>query len=150
MFGTDGTIESDIVDAEDLNNLIHALDPEYRESASWIFNDATALRIENLVDTNARPLLVNSTQGIEGSIRRATLLGYPVVIDQACPNMDSTDDQIGIAFGDLREAYIVRHVRDVQVLVNPYAATGYVVYDAWARMDGKIQNTFAVVTGEGV
>ena len=57
---------------------------------------------------------------------------------------------IGIAFGNWKEAYIVRHVKDVQVLVNPYEAVGYVTYHAWARMDGTVQNSSAYVTGEGV
>ena len=155
MYGTAGTIEADVLSGTTaqnlaaLNNLVHALDQEYRQSASWIFNDTTAAAIEAMLDAAGRPILINSTQGIEGRISRPTLLGYPVIIDQASFNMD-TNDVIGIAFGDWTEAYIVRHVRDVQVLVNPYAVTGYVVYDAWARMDGKPQNAFAYVTGEGV
>jgi acyl-CoA-binding protein len=37
------------------------------------------------------------------------------------------------------------------VIVNPYtsANTGHVEYNAWARMDGKVQNASAYVTGEG-
>ena len=56
----------------------------------------------------------------------------------------------GIGFGNWGLAYVVRQVRDVQILVNPYAATGYVVYDAWARMDGTVQDFTAYVTMEGL
>ena len=75
------------------------------------------------------------------------VVGYPVTIDQAVANL--ANDVQGIGFGNWREAYIVRHVKDVQILVNPYAATGYVVYDAWARMDGTVQDATAYVTMEG-
>lgn len=131
-----------------LNALVHALDPEYRPTATWVFNDATAAVIEGILDTTGRPILVPSINGIEGSVSRPTLLGYPVVIDQGAPDLSNAVR--GIAFGDIRQAYIVRNVKDVQVLVNPYAATGYVVYDAWARMDATVQNANAVKTMSGL
>ena len=148
MYGTAGTIEANLgTTSASLSNLVHKLDPAYRPTASWIMNDATAARIEGLLDANNRPLLVNSTLGLESTIARTTLLGYPVIIDQAC--FDWTGDNvIGIAFGDLRQAYLVRKVKDVQVLVNPYTQPGYIVYDAWMRADGVIQNAWAYVTGE--
>lgn len=148
-YGTAGTIEADIATYANLNNLVHALDPWYRPNAKWIMNDATMAIIENLADSEDRPLLVPGDRGFGQTIGSATLLGYPVVIDQAMPTMN-TDNVIGIAFGDWQQAYIVRHVKDVQVLANPYGTVGYVQFDAWARMDGKIQNTYAMVTGEGV
>ena len=116
-------------------------------------NDTTLGTIEGLLDgasgTSGRPILTPSTQGAEGAASHGMLLGHPIIIDQAMPTW-AADNVIGVGFGRWSEAYIVRHVKDVQVLVNPYAATGYVVYDAWARMDGTVQNSSAYVTGEGV
>lgn len=155
MYGTSGTIESDITSYATLSNLVHALDPAYRTGAKWVMSDATAAIIEALLDgpsgTSGRPLLQASTLGLESSHTTYSILGYPVVIDQACPTMNA-DDVIGIAFGNWPAAYIVRHVRDVQVVVDPYsgAANGYVYFTAWARMDGKVQDSTAYVTGEGV
>lgn len=152
-YGTAGTIEADITGFASISNLVHALDPAYRPGSAWVMNDATAAIIEQLLDgasgTSGRPLLQTAETGIESPHSIYRLLGYPVIIDQAMPTMN-TNDVIGIAFGNWKEAYIVRHVKDVSVLVNPYAATGYVVYDAWARMDGTVQNSSAYVTGEGV
>jgi HK97 family phage major capsid protein len=153
-YGTSGTIEHDPDGFAAFSNLVHALDPVYRPRAKWIMNDTTAKNIEQLLDgasgTSGRPLLVNAIQGIEGPSNNYQLLGYPVVIDQAMPTW-AADDVIGAAFGDWKEAYIVRHVKDVVVIVNPYtsANTGHVEYNAWARMDGKVQNASAYVTGEG-
>lgn len=147
LSGTDGDVaESTLVYAK-LLELVHKLDPAYRQSASWLFNDTVALELETLVDGAQRPLLVPSTSGISGSPTSSTLLGYPVHIDQMCYDDASNVQYVG--FGDWRESYVVRDVKDLQILVNPYAATGYVVYDAWARMDGKIQNYWSYVTIEG-
>jgi HK97 family phage major capsid protein len=142
-----GDVAESTLTYEKLNELVHKLDPAYRPTAKWIFNDTVALEVESLLDTNKRPILVPSTNGISGSPAASSLLGYPVVIDQNAPN-DATNGRY-IVFGDLNASYIVRNVKDVQVLVNPYAATGYVVYDAWARMDGKIQNAWSYVTING-
>lgn len=152
-YGTAGTVEADPTGFAAFSNLVHSLDPAYRDGAKWIMNDTTAKTIEQLLDgpsgTSGRPLLVNALNGIENPSNGYRLLGYPVVIDQAMPTW-AADDVIGVAFGDWKAAYIVRHVKDVQILVNPYAVTGYIVYDAWARMDGKVQDSYAYVTGEGV
>ncbi len=151
-YGTAGSIEHDPDGWAAFNNLIHALDPVYRQNASWIFNDTTAANLENLLDgasgTSGRPMLMSSTDGLTGAFRGYTLGGYPVIIDQAMPTW-AADNVIGAGFGDWKQAYIVRHVRDVVVLVNPYVAVGYVGYEAWARMDGRVQNSTAYVTGEG-
>jgi HK97 family phage major capsid protein len=111
-------------------------------------NDTTLGVLENITDaTLGRPLLLPMAESIANGIPSSRLLGYPVVIDQAVPNLSNNVN--GIAFGAIREAFVVRDVRDVQILVNPYAATGYVVYDGWARMDSVIQDNYAYACMEG-
>jgi HK97 family phage major capsid protein len=150
LYGTAGdvaTASGSVPTYAKLKELEHALDMAYREQASFLMNDTTAGVLESIVDTIGRPILVPLLQGIESSTGRKALLGYPVVIDQACASLSNNVQ--GIGFGAWKEAYIVRHVKDVQVLANPYAVTGYVVYDAWARMDGNVQDATAFVTMEG-
>jgi len=131
-----------------LKSLEHALDPAYRAGASFLMNDTTLGVFESIVDAQGRPIVAPQTQGITATVSgRSTLLGYPVIIDQACA--DLSNNVQGVGFGLWNIAYVVRHVRDVQILVNPYAATGYIVYDAWARMDGTVQDFGAYVTMEG-
>ena len=126
--------------------LVHALDPVYRSGASFIMNDATLMVLEKLEDDNKRPLLMGAMEGISQATP-ARLLGFPIYIDQAIPNL--ANNVQGVGFGRWKEAYIVRHVKDVQVLANPYASVGYVEYSAWARMDGNVQNAAAFKTMEG-
>lgn len=121
---------------------VHELDPAYRMNAKWFFNDATLAKIEALVDTTGRPLLNMSTDGISGGLANTMLLGYPVVIDQGFPTYTDGGTTRWGAFGDLREGYVIRRVKDFTLIVNPYARAneGQVEYTLWARADGTVQN----------
>jgi HK97 family phage major capsid protein len=129
----------------DLLNAVHQVDPAYRDAAVWTFNDFTLSLIEGVVDSNGRPLLNNATDGINVGRSNQTLLGYPVVVDQAWANYaDAGTNKFG-AFGDLRAGYIIRRVQDVTLIVNPYssASSGQVEYVLWSRADGVPQDTNA-------
>lgn len=125
----------------------HTVDPEYRTNAVWSFNDATFAQLEGLVDGNGRPLLFQSTDSITGA-PQFMLLGHRVVIDQAFANYTDATTNVWGVFGDLKEGYVIRRVKDVQVIVNPYsrANEGQVEYTMWARADGTVQNPFAYAT----
>lgn len=134
-----------------LLSVVHSVDPAYRENAVWAFNDATLALIHGLVDSNGRPLLNTSTDGITGR-GAMSILGYPVVIDQAFATYAAGSDTPAVgAFGDLREGYVIRRVRDLQLVVDPYsfAINGQVGFTAWERMDATQQNVNAYVTFSG-
>jgi HK97 family phage major capsid protein len=63
------------------------------------------------------------------------------------PLLSSAGDTFPIAYGDFREAYVIRRVANLVVVVNPYsrAANGEVEFTAWERADGNIQNRNAYV-----
>ncbi len=134
-----------------LLTVVHSVDPEYRANAAWMFNDATLKAIHGLVDGNGRPLLNASVDGITGR-PAMSLLGYPIVIDQAFSTYDAADDDLPMgAFGDFREGYVIRRVRDVQMIVDPltYSLNAQVGFIAWARMDATQNNTNAYVVFSG-
>lgn len=124
---------------------VHSVDPAYRESASWAFNDATLALIESIVDLQGRPILYQQNNGFQDiAVGRAELrlLGYPVVIDQAFPTyVDGGINRWGV-FGDLRAGYVIRRVQGLTLIVNPYsrANEGQVEYTLWARADGTVQD----------
>lgn len=130
----------------ELLTIVHSLDPAYRDGASWLFNDKTLGFIQALVDTTGRPLLWNTANDLTLSLKSQTLLGFPVVIDQAMPDL-LTGSTKGMVFGNLREAYIVRSVKDVTMVQDPYSyiRTGQTGFLAWARFDGMVQNVNAAV-----
>lgn len=127
----------------ELVKTVHALDPLYRMNAKWLMNDATLSLIRQMVDSNARPLwLPQEMSGMAEPMPGGTLLGYPVVIDQAMPSIAASGSTKFLLFGDLAETYVVRRVKDIQMVVlnELYAANGQVGFMAWARADGTVQN----------
>ncbi len=139
---------SDALVYADFLNAVHAVDPAYREGGDcrWAFNDTFLRAVEGVLDLNGRPLLKDSTAGVDGKPSGGTLLGYPVVVDQgfANPSVNSGTVNFGV-FGDLREGYVLRNVKAVELLVNPYAQmkNRQIEYSAWFRFDALIQNPFS-------
>lgn len=114
-------------------------------NAVWSFSDGTLAQIEKLVDANGRPLLNPAAEGISTGPHNVTLLGYPVIVDNAWPAYtDATTGKWGV-FGDLRSGYVIRRVKDLTLIVNPYsrANEGQVEYTLWARADGVPQDAAA-------
>jgi HK97 family phage major capsid protein len=118
-----------------------ALDPAYEQNAKWAMNKASWQNIRAVLDSTGRALIQDTgTDGIGGRpVRR--LLGYDVVIDQAFPTNTTLSAKWAV-LGDLREAYVIRRVSNLVVVVNPYssAASGQVEFTAWERADGNVQN----------
>lgn len=138
-----------------LNSLIHTVDPDYRAGASWHFNDTTLGVIEAVLDTNGRPLIKDSTASMGSAASGPTLLGYPIVIDSAWPDIANNTDDAALsgwgAFGNMRESYVWRDVAGLEIIADPYARKGYaeIEYIAFSRADGTIQNRYAygVISG---
>jgi len=135
---------ADTVDYEDLVEFQDLLDEEYDGNAKWLMRKGTWSQLRLIVDLNGRPILQDSTTGISGRPERM-LLGKPVVIDEAAPVLSSAGDTFAIGYGDFKEAYVLRRVSTLVVVVNPYsrAHQGEVEYTAWERADGKVQNRSA-------
>lgn len=129
----------------DLLNAVHQIDPEYRPDAVWTFNDFTLSLIEGIVDGNGRPLLNNANDGIQVGRSNQTLLGYPIVIDQAWANYADAGTNKWGAFGDLYAGYVIREVQGAELIVNPYtsAAQGMTEFTLHMRADGVPDDTNA-------
>lgn len=137
---------ADTPDYEDLVETQDLLDEAYEGNAKWIMRKNTWSQLRLVVDLNGRPLIQDSTAGISGKPARQ-LLGSGVIIDEAMPLLSSAGDTFAIAYGDFREAYVIRRVSNIAVVVNPYtrASNGEVEFTAWERADGNIQNRNAYV-----
>lgn len=112
----------------------HMADPAYRANARWMFNDSTLRVFRSLVDSQNRPLWdVSVVAGAPD-----TLMGYPYVINQDMPSMAA--NARSIAFGDFSAHYIVRDVRNLQVLrlTERFADFLQVGFLAFMRSDGRI------------
>jgi HK97 family phage major capsid protein len=138
----------------DLITWIHSVDPAYRANARWVWNDATMAIVEKIADSNGNPVFRGWGANLALGLNESTVLGYPVTIDQAMPtyviNSHAAAD-IAIAFGDIKQGYVIRDVKDVELLVNPYTrmANRQVEFTAWARADGTQQDTNAYIVASG-
>lgn len=136
----------------DLVNAIHAVDPAYRQNCKWLMNDATLATIELIVDSSGNPIYRGRDANMALGLNESTLMGYPILIDQAVPTIvkASPTSKWG-AFGDFSTGYVIRDVKDVEILVNPYSSmsTRQVEISAWARADATQQDTNAYVTLSG-
>jgi HK97 family phage major capsid protein len=132
---------ADTPDYEDLVEFQDLLDEAYEPNAKWLMRKNTWSQLRLLVDGNLRPLIQSSLDGISGKPVRM-LLGSEVVIAEEMPLLSSAGDTYPIAYGDFREAYVIRRVQTPTVLVNPYTrqSQGEIEYSAWARADGTVKN----------
>jgi HK97 family phage major capsid protein len=126
---------------DDLVDLVHSVDPAYRENdAAWMMNDSTFAAIRKLKDTTGQPLVEPDVQrGIPN-----TLLGYRVVVNNAMPSMAASAKSI--LFGNFRAAYVIRDALDFQLLrmTERYGELLQVGFLAWARSDGLLQDAAAI------
>jgi HK97 family phage major capsid protein len=137
---------ADVIDYDDIMDTYDLLDAAYEPNAKWLMKKNTWSQIRGIVDLNGRPLVQDALSGISGTPEKR-LLGFPVIIDEGTPTLSSAGITFPVAFGDFREAYVIRRVSSLVVVVNPYtrAANGEVEFSAWERADGNIQNRSAYV-----
>jgi HK97 family phage major capsid protein len=118
---------------DDLVDTFHAVDPVYRNGASWMMNDSSVKVVRKLKDTQGHPLWQPSlTAGTPDS-----LLNCPVVVNQDVASMAANAKSI--LFGNFNN-YIIRDTLDVQMLVlrERYADFLQVGYIAFCRSDGRL------------
>jgi len=137
----------------DLLGFTHSVDPEYRGNARWAFNDTSLETIGKIKDTNGDPLWRTLTATMGDDPYSGRLLGFPYTIDQGFPDISLSSGTVNWGvFGDLKEGYVIRHVREIVLVVNPYSRASYreTEFSAYARMDAGQQNTaaYSALTGK--
>lgn len=137
----------------DLVNLVMSLDAAYWPGAKFYCNQAALGTIAQIEDTNGNLIFkqaVTVTDGASTRVFGALAIGpvlVPVVPDNDFDDLTLTAGAAinwGV-FGDIKEGYIWRQVRDIEVLVDPYSANDkrQIKYNAWVRADGAQKNTTA-------
>ena len=144
--GTTGQTTSVIYD--DIVDLIHSVDPSYRnERARFMLHDTALAAIRKIKDTTGRPLWspggTGEGAGITGAAP-ASILGYGYTVNNDMPVMAANAKSI--LFGDFQAGYIVRNVLGVQTmrLEERYADFLQVGFLLFARSDAKPQQAAAI------
>lgn len=135
---------------DELIDAMLQVDPFYRRQAIWVISDHAWGQLRKLKDADNRPLLQPAGDSSLANSPAGFIEGRRVVIDSSFD--DLVDPGLGTTntwgvFGDLTTAYVLRRVRDLQLVVNPFtrANEGQVEFTLWARADGNVQNEFAYV-----
>lgn len=126
------------VQYDDLVDLIHSIDPAYREGGvgRFMMADSSLKAVRKLKDTQGRPLWEPSLQ--QGT--PSSLLGYPLIINQDMPVMAANAKSV--AFGDFNAAYVIREVQGIQVkrFDERFADALQVGFLSFARYDGQVDD----------
>lgn len=131
--------------SDDLIDLIHSVDPAYRDGAAckFMMADSSLKVVRKIKDTAGRPIFLPGYDGLGGAMGDS-LLGYPIVINQDVAVMAANAKSI--LFGDFSK-YIVRDVM-AQTLFrfedSAYAKLGQVGFLMWHRAGGNLLDSAAV------
>jgi HK97 family phage major capsid protein len=118
---------------DDIVALYTALDPAYIGNATWTMNSLVRGFLLGVKDGFGRPLFIPNPSS--GSFDM--LLGRPVVLDQAQPNIAAS--AVGtVLFGDMQQGYLFRTDGDISILrLNErFADTLEVGFIGYSRIGG--------------
>jgi len=140
------TASSTAVTFPEILDLIHSVDPSYRNSPScrFMFHDNILLALKKLTvgqaTTNARPLW---QPGYDVSAP-PTIDGFRYLINQGMASSQTSGAKI-ILFGDMKQ-YAVRLVNVYRLLTlrERYAETDQTAWVGFMRADGRILNSSAI------
>jgi HK97 family phage major capsid protein len=121
---------------DEVYDLIHSVDPAYRDRASFMLHDNVVLYVRKLKDGNGNYLWQPSNQA--GVPDR--LAGYPLTVNQHMASSVATG-AITMLFGDFGK-YKIRDVADIRFrrLDERYAELDQVGFVAFFRTDGNLLN----------
>jgi HK97 family phage major capsid protein len=128
-----------VIASDELFELYHSLKRAYRANASFLMNDATALAIRLLKDSQGRYVW---QPGLQPGMPDM-LLGKPVYISDAMPTIAASAKSV--LFGDFSYYTIAERSQRTLVRLNElYAANGQVGFRSVERLDGKLTLAEAV------
>lgn len=122
---------------DDLVDLIHSVDPEYRKSPAcrFMLADSSLKVIRKLKDSQNRPIFL---PGYDLNAKMPdTILGYGITINQDVAAMAANAKSI--LFGDFSK-YVIRDVMGVTMFRfddSAYIKLGQIAFLAWARSGGN-------------
>lgn len=136
-----------------VSQLEHKIDPAYRReknnNVGYMLSDATLAYLKVLEDGNGRPIF-RSAYETPGQVD--TLNGYPFWINTDMA--DVADNALCLVFGNFKRAYVVRKVREVTMVRDPYTLSGkgLVRFQMFMRLDGRRrnENAYAIYSADAL
>ena len=110
----------------------------YRQNARWLMNSQTAATIAKMKDGDGNYVWREGLIADEP----ATLLGRPVTLDEAMPDIGG--DELPIAFGDFQAGYLINDRIGTRVLRDPFTSKPFVLFYVTKRVGGGVLDPNAV------
>lgn len=126
------------VTADGLVDFAYSLPAPYRVNATWLMSSTTAATISKLKDGDGNYVWRESYK--QGD--PATLLGYPVEIDEGMPPVAA--DSLPIAFGNFNLGYLINDRVGLRVLRDPYTNKPFVNFYTTKRVGGGVLDPHAI------
>jgi len=136
-----GSFATTKLTGDNLIDLTESIDPAYASGdLKFMMHQTARAAARKLKDSQGQYLWQPSLQaGIPN-----TLAGYPVVINNDMATLATSSKSV--LFGNIKDAYLIRMVKDVTLLrlVERYADYLQVGFLAFSRVDGTLQDANAV------
>ena len=129
---------TDIPNGDTLIDFKYQLAAPYRQNARFLMNSQTAARIAKLKDGDGNYLWREGLIADEP----ASLLGRPVTIDEAMPDIGG--DAYPIAFGDFQAGYLINDRIGMRVLRDPFTSKPFVLFYCTKRVGGGVLDPNAI------
>jgi HK97 family phage major capsid protein len=132
--------DANLLLANGLIDLFHALPPAYRQNGAWMMNSTTVGAVRKLVTTTGAPLWVDSL----AVGNPPTILGRPVI--EAIDMPDIAANAYPVVFGDFNSAYRIYDRVSLALLRDPFtqATNGLVRFHARRRVGGDVVKAEAI------
>lgn len=126
------------IDADTLIDLMYTLNSSYRANAKWIMNSVSVGQTRKLKDTTNQYLWQPSLQAGQPDL----LLGKPISV------WEQLSDPVGgafpVAFGDLKQGYLLTERTGLRITRDNVTNVGYVRFYVRQRVGGIVLNNDAV------
>lgn len=117
---------------------VHSLQAHFRPNARWVMNSKTAGAVRKMKDADGRFIWADSLSAGQPPL----LAGYPVELDEFMPDIGA--DAPAIWFGDFEQGYIIVERPGLRLLRDPFTDKPHVLFYAYARVGGAVQNSEAL------
>lgn len=121
-----------------LIDFAYSLPAPYRQGATWLMNSTTAAAIAKLKSSTNDYIW---REGLAAG-QPATLLGYPVEIDEGMPNVAA--NALAVAFGNFQRGYLINDRMGTRLLRDPYTNKPFVNFYATKRVGGGVLDPNAI------
>lgn len=116
----------------------YSLTAPYRQGAVWLMNSSTAASIAKMKDGDGNYIWREAF--LAG--QPATLLGYPVEIDEGMPAIGAGN--LAVAFGNFKRGYLINDRTGIRTLRDPYTNKPYVNFYTTKRVAGGVIDPNAI------